>query len=263
MAIPYPNIPPTLIKIGPLALHWYGLAYIIGIIGGYIIIQKKLSSQLPLNNDQKMNFILYISIGILLGGRLGYILFYNASYYLKNPFEIVALWQGGMAFHGGILGAIVAMILFSKHNKGKVWAYLDLIALVAPLGIGLGRICNFINGELYGRVTTLPWGMVFPTGGPLPRHPSQLYEAVLEGLILGLCLYRYSKTPHHIQHPGNLACLFALLYSSFRFIIEFVREPDPQLGLLYLNLSMGQWLCIGLASISLISFYLQNRIKKR
>ena len=250
MKLIFPDINPIALKLGPLSIHWYALAYIVGILGGYLLIKKKLLNICKQKKEKTIDFLLTISLSILLGGRIGYIIFYAPLYYLNNPLDLIKLWQGGMSFHGGILGCLLGTWVFCKQNNFNTWKCLDLLALVAPIGLGLGRIANFINGELYGRITTVKWGIIFPSGGPLPRHPSQLYEALLEGLVLGIILYILSKKTKQKTKSGTLACYFGIFYSLFRFIIEHFREPDSQIGLLYLNLSLGQYLCIGMLVIS-------------
>eukprot|EP01047_Picozoa_sp_COSAG01_P000383 COSAG01_NODE_7_length_54400_cov_1218.054935_7_plen_267_part_00 len=262
MSIPYPNIDPICLQIGPFTIHWYGIAYCIGIISGYLIIKRKCLAILGLSQDRQIDLILFICIGIMIGGRLGYVLCYDALYYLKNPLKILFFWQGGMSFHGACLGIFIMLKYFSKHHKLSFWRCLDLVCLAAPIGIGLGRLSNFINAELYGRITSVPWAMVFPTGGPNPRHPSQLYEALLEGLVLGFILWGFSKSKTYHKTPGSLACCFAMGYSLFRFIIEYFREPDPQLGVLWLNLSMGQYLSLLLFALGLGVYIKLNALQK-
>lgn len=238
--LPYPNISPVIVQVGPLALRWYGLMYLIGLTGAYFLIRKRVEEQqLGLTADQVYDMVIYAALGVFLGGRLGYVLFYNLSYYLQNPLKIVAVWEGGMSFHGGLIGVIVSLIWYAHRMGLTVYAVADLAAAVTPLGLGFGRLGNFINGELYGRPTDVPWCMVFPAGGPDCRHPSQLYEATLEGALLFTALWTISrfKTP-----PGTLLWSFLAGYGICRVIVEFFREPDAQMGTLFGGISMGQLL---------------------
>tara|TARA_B100001989_G_C24508505_1_gene449039 strand:- start:160 stop:963 length:804 start_codon:yes stop_codon:yes gene_type:complete len=238
----YPNIDPILVSFGPFAIRWYGLAYIAGLTVPFLIFKKTFRQQLKCSADDCLNFITYLALGIILGGRIGYMLFYNMTSLLADPLTMFAVWQGGMSYHGGIFGAMVATVLFAKNNKKSVFGCLDIVSLGSTIGIGLGRLSNFINGELYGRVTTSAFGMVFPTGGPLPRHPSQLYEAFFEGLVIFVILWAVRK--YLVPKPLFIGGLYLILYSSFRFVIEFFRQPDEHIGFLLFNLSMGQLLCL-------------------
>src|SRR5262245_55906906 len=234
--IPFPNIDPVLISLGPFAIRWYALAYIVGILGGWLYARAIVRSETlwggkaPLTVIDYDDFILWVTLGIILGGRIGYVLFYNAPYFLAHPLEIVQLWKGGMSFHGGFLGCVVAVVLFARH-RGIPWLSLgDVTCAVAPIGLFLGRIANFINAELWGRVTDVPWPMVFPgAAGPLPRHPSQLYEALLEGLLL-LVVLGLMVRGGALKRPGTVTGTFALWYGAVRLFSEFFREPDEQLG---------------------------------
>ena len=236
----FPHINPVFLRIGPLQFRWYGLMYILGFIATYFILRAESHrKQLPLTVDDVADLVFYGAMGVVLGGRLGYILFYNLDFYLANPLRVFAVWEGGMSFHGGFLGVILAFVLFSRRKKVPFWALIDMAAQCAPVGLGLGRLGNFINGELYGRPTDVPWGMVFPGGGDLPRHPSQLYEAFLEGLVLFLIVrFAARRSPQ----TGVAAWTFVAGYGLFRFIIEFFRQPDAQLGLFFGLFSMGQFL---------------------
>ncbi len=246
MALSFPDIDPVALELGPVVIRWYALAYLAGILLGWAYIRwhlKRMASP-PLNAKQLEDLIVWAVLGIMLGGRLGYVLFYNAPYYMEHPDQILMVWQGGMAFHGGMLGLIGAFYLFCRRHGLAFLRVLDLTALAAPIGLFFGRLANFINGELYGRVTDSPLGMMFPNGGPYPRHPSQLYEAVFEGLLLFVVLLvaaRYGKT---LQRPGCIGGMFLAGYGLARFSVEFFREPDAQLGLLIMNLSMGQLLSL-------------------
>lgn len=238
----FPHIDPVFLRLGPLEFRWYGLMYICGFVAAYFIILAGVKRKgLPLIKDDVADLIFTVALGIILGGRLGYILFYNLSYYLAHPMKLLAVWEGGMSFHGGLAGAILAGLYFIRKHKLSFYKLADVGFLAGPVGLGLGRIGNFINGELYGRVTDVPWGMVFPGGGPLPRHPSQLYEAFLEGLVMFIILYVISRK---VPRDGVVFWSFIGLYGLFRFLVEFVREPDEQLGFLFGTLSMGQLLSL-------------------
>ena len=246
----YPTIDPVLFALGPLQVRWYGLMYVLGFLSAYGLValqarQLRLT-RLPAELD---NLNLALIAGVILGGRLGYVLFYNPAHYLAHPLEIPAIWSGGMSFHGGCLGALLAGLLYCRRAGLDFWQTADLYVVTVPIGLFFGRLGNFINGELYGRLTTVPWGMVFPDGGPLPRHPSQLYQAAFEGLALFLILWPLRRLPWRRpalrQWPhGTMLALFLGLYGLFRFVVEFFREPDAQLGFLFLRLSMGQLLCL-------------------
>mgnify|MGYP005994231229 FL=1 len=232
------NFDPVAIQIFSIEIRWYSLAYIAGILLGWTLCKKFFIS----NEDLKEkfdDFITYVIIGIIIGGRLGYIIFYNPSYYSNNLIDILKIWQGGMSFHGGLIGVIVASILFSKKNNQNTFLYLDLISIVAPVGIFFGRVANFINSELYGFETNFPWAVKFIKVDDLYRHPTQLYEAFFEGLILFFILV-YFRNKGFMKVPGLISGLFLILYSIFRFMIEFLRVPDEQLGYLFFNLTMGQ-----------------------
>lgn len=242
-AIPFPTIDPVALSIGPVDLHWYALAYIAGFLLGwrYAMALAERGPDRPSRQDMDA-FLTWAIVAVIVGGRLGFVLFYNLPYYLQHPVEILFTWQGGMSFHGGLLGIIVAVFAFGLARKIHPLAVGDIVAAVAPIGIFLGRVANFVNAELYGRVTDAPWGVVFPTGGPAPRHPSQLYEAVAEGLILFVILAILARREAIRRRPGVIAGVFLAGYGAGRFLIEFVREPDPQLGFLWLGATMGQLL---------------------
>ena len=250
-ALPFPNFDPVLISIGPLAIRWYALAYIVGILLGWlyarILIRNEAlwGGRAPLTVGNFDDFIVWITLGIILGGRLGYVLFYNPAYFAANPLEIVQIWGGGMSFHGGFAGCVIAVLLFARSAKVPVLSLGDLTCAVAPIGLFLGRIANFINGELWGRTTDVPWAFVFPGAGPLPRHPSQLYEAALEGLVLFIVL-AIAVRMGSLKRPGLTIGLFAIVYALGRSFCEFFREPDPQLGFLWGGLTMGMLLSIPL-----------------
>ncbi len=252
------NIDPFLVKLGPIRLSWYGLMYVFGFAVSYLLVRCRMKKkEFGISKQEVENFYFYLIIGLMVGARLGYVLFYDLTVYLADPLEIFAIWHGGMSFHGGLIGVLTVGILFSWRNKKSFWKIADLIIVTVPIGLGLGRIGNFINGELYGRVTQLPWGMIFPKGGPLPRHPSQLYESALEGGVLFLILWviKDKKLP-----TGGLLALFFFLYGIFRFFVEFFREPDVQLGFVLGPFTMGQVLCAFMIGGGMILFiYLRRR----
>jgi len=253
------NFDPVAFQIISFEIRWYSLAYILGIIIGWILCKKIFIKNLDIN--QKFDdYITYLIIGIIIGGRLGYILFYNFNYYINNILDIFKIWQGGMSFHGGLLGIIIASILFAKKNNQDLFVYTDLVSLVAPIGIFFGRLANFINSELYGKVTEVPWAVTFVQVDNLSRHPSQLYEAFFEGIILFILLL-YFKNKNFLAKPGLISGLFLIFYSVFRFCIEFFRVPDEQIGYLIFNLSMGQIISLVFIMIGTIVFYLKNENK--
>jgi len=221
--------------------------YVLGFLSAYVLIRiQKKAIRLGLRGDLLQNLIFYMAVGLIVGARLGYVLFYqfaDLGQYLRHPLEIIAVWHGGMSFHGGLVGAVLAGVLFCRRRGLPVWEVADTVIVTAPIGLGLGRIGNFINGELFGRPSSVPWAMIFPGGGPVPRHPSQLYEALLEGLALFLLLWSLKDRP---VRPGTMVCLFLAGDGTLRFFVEFFREPDPQIGLLWGVLSMGQMLCLGM-----------------
>jgi phosphatidylglycerol---prolipoprotein diacylglyceryl transferase len=242
--VPYPNIPPVIFSIGPIQIRWYGLIYVLAFVAAYFVI-KRQEKRRPIGLAPRLvqDLIFHLVVGLIVGARLGYILFYqymNLAEYLHHPLEIIAVWHGGMSFHGGLIGTAVAGWWFSKRRGFSLWAIADRVIVAAPIGLGLGRIGNFINGELFGRPSDVPWAMVFPGAGPLPRHPSQLYEAFFEGLVLFLILLWLSRRR---MPDGFLLGTFLLGYGLVRFVLEFFREPDPQLGLIIGSFTMGQGLC--------------------
>ena len=255
LALPFPMIDPVLIELGPLAIRWYALAYIAGILLAwrymiFVVNNDALWSKTPHPTAAHIDdFVIWATIGIVLGGRLGYVLFYNFSYYLANPGEIFAVWQGGMAFHGGLLGMIVALTLYARRHHLSFWTMFDLAAIAAPIGLFFGRIANFINSELWGRTTDVPWAVVFPNGGPEPRHPSQLYEAALEGLLLFFILRLLSHRFKLLQKPGVLAGSFAIGYGLARTFVEFYRVPDAHIGYLSGFFTMGMLLSLPMVLI--------------
>jgi phosphatidylglycerol---prolipoprotein diacylglyceryl transferase len=248
LAIAFPGIDPVIVNLGPLSLHWYGLGYVAGIMfawwyGKRLVGNMRLwrDNVPPMETLDLDDFVLWAALGIVLGGRIGHILFYDFTRYAADPVSIFYVWNGGMSFHGGFLGMVIAMILFSRRRAINVWSMFDVIACAAPVGLGLVRLANFINSELWGRVTDVSWGVIFPNGGPLPRHPSQIYEAALEGLVLFIAMRLLSHSFFKLKTPGFIAGAFVTLYGLFRIVIETVRQPDVQLGFL-----AGGWLTMGM-----------------
>jgi phosphatidylglycerol:prolipoprotein diacylglycerol transferase len=268
--IPFPAINPVLISIGPFAVRWYALAYIVGIIAGWFYARAIISSPklwggpAPLTVTDFDDFVIWITLGIILGGRIGYVLFYNFAHFAANPIEIPQLWNGGMSFHGGVIGCTVAIVLFALRRHIAILSLADVTAAVAPIGLFLGRIANFINGELWGRPSDVPWAMVFPHGGPVPRHPSQLYEATLEGVVLFIVV-AYLVRSGAFKRPGVVTGVFVLGYGAARIACEFFREPDVQLGFLWGGLTMGMLLCIPLmlAGIAILAVALKRLPKPK
>jgi phosphatidylglycerol:prolipoprotein diacylglycerol transferase len=244
----HPNIDPIAFSIGPffgigpLAVRWYGLMYLTGFLAAWWLGMRRIGRGFaPVTRQQFDDMLFFAVIGVILGGRLGYIVFYKPAEYLAHPLKIFAVWEGGMSFHGGLLGVMLAMAFFARRNNIGYLRLMDFVAPLCPLGLAAGRMGNFINGELWGRVTDLPWGMVFRGAGDAPRHPSQLYEFALEGVALFIVLWWFSSKPRPV---GQVSGLFLLGYGGFRFIAEFGREPDSFLGFLALGMTMGQWLCL-------------------
>ena len=239
----HPDFDPVAIHLGPLAIRWYGLMYLFGFMGGAWLGKSRARKQPWVNwtVEQVDDFVTWIVLGVILGGRIGYVLFYKPLYFFEHPIEIPQMWQGGMSFHGGLLGVMLACALFARRH-GKTWfAVTDFVAPLVSIGLGAGRVGNFINGEFPGRVSDFAYAMIFPQVDMLPRHASQLYEAFLEGPVLLAILWWFARKP---QPPGRLSAVFLIAYGAFRFLVEFTRQPDDFLGLLSLGLSMGQWLCI-------------------
>ena len=253
------NFDPVAFQIMSFEIRWYSLAYIFGIVIGWILCKKIFIKNSDIS-EKFDDYITYLIIGIILGGRIGYIIFYNFSYYLDNIFDIFKIWQGGMSFHGGLLGVIASSYIFAKKNNQNPFFYLDQVSLVAPVGIFFGRIANFINSELYGTVSSAPWSVIFIKVDNLSRHPSQLYEAILEGIILFLILI-YFINKDYLKKPGVISGLFLIFYSIFRFFVEFFRVPDEQIGYLFLNFTTGQIISLVFASIGITLFYLKNENK--
>lgn len=229
---------PIMVELGPIRVSWYGMMYVLGFVASYLLVRYQMKKKdFGVTRVEIENLYFYLIIGLMVGARLGYVLFYDLEVYLKDPLEIFAVWKGGMSFHGGLIGVLLVGIIFSWRNKKSFYKITDLVIPTAPIGLGLGRIGNFINGELYGRVTEVPWGMIFPRGGAHPRHPSQLYESALEGGLLFLILWflKDKKLP-----PGGLLSIFLLLYGLFRFFVEFYREPDAHIGFIIGPFTLGQ-----------------------
>lgn len=253
-AIPYPVIDPVLVEIGPFAIRWYALAYLFGLILGWRyaswLAKRSQGRVAPIDID---DFLIWATAGVILGGRLGYVLFYRPEFYLANPLEIAKVWQGGMAFHGGLLGVVLAGVLFCRSRKLAVRPFADLIFCAAPIGLFLGRIANFINAELVGRPTEVPWAMIFP-GHAEPRHPSQLYQATLEGLVLFVLLHILWRLEAVRNRPGILSGAFLIGYGVFRSFAELFRQPDANLGVLFAGATMGQLLSLPMiaAGIALV-----------
>lgn len=269
--MPFPDINPVAFSLGPLVVRWYALAYLGGVfIGAFygrrILARKSLwaNNSPPFEPPAIYDFAFWAVIGIVLGGRIGYVLFYNLSYFMAHPLAVFTVWDGGMSFHGGMIGIMVAVFFFTRSKGGNVLSAIDLLSALAPIGLFLGRCANFINGELYGKVTTMPWGVVFPNGGPLPRQPSELYEAVLEGIVLFLVLRLVTHVFHGLRRPGLTAGVFGMGYAISRILVEFVRLPDPQLGYLYGGwLTMGQVLSVPLflAGLALAIYAVRSRAR--
>jgi len=250
------NFDPVAFQIFSLEIRWYSLAYIAGILLGWLYCKKNLikdHSVLVVFDD----YITYLILGIILGGRLGYALFYNLGYYLSNPIEILMVWNGGMSFHGGVIGVIIASKLFSNKYKINQFIFLDLVAISAPIGIFFGRIANFINSELYGRVSDVPWSVQFALIDNMKRHPSQLYEAFLEGIVLFFILDYFFKKNYQ-KKPGQISSLFLVFYSLFRFFAEYFRSPDPQIGYLILNLTLGQLISATFLILGTLLFFIKK-----
>ena len=277
----FPAIDPIIVEIGPFAVRWYALAYISGLILGWRYVLR-LTGDLPTRAIQVTDehgktttvqepvvsrlavddFLVWATIGVVLGGRLGYVLFYKPGFYFENPLNILTVWQGGMSFHGGLLGVCVATILFCRKRDIPLFTFADMLGAAAPIGLFFGRIANFINGELFGRAADVPWAMVFPYGGPLARHPSQIYEALLEGLVLFVVMAILWRRPGLRAKPGTLAGLFFIGYGAARITAEFFREPDAYLGFLFQGATMGQLLCLPMIAFGLWLIWRAGRVAK-
>lgn len=246
----YPLIDPVALDLGFLQIHWYGLMYVFGFLGGYALTLRRIrQGHFPLTKEQMSDFLGWIALGVILGGRVGYMLFYQPNRLLEDPLSLVYVWEGGMAFHGGLLGVVTLTWLYARKVGVKPLALGDALAPMIPIGLGLGRIGNFIGGELWGRTTDVPWAMVFPGAGPEPRHPSQLYQFLLEGVVLFIVLWWFSSGA---RRRGQVTGLFLVGYGLCRFLVEFVREPDAHLGFIWMNwMTMGQLLTIPMVLIGL------------
>jgi phosphatidylglycerol---prolipoprotein diacylglyceryl transferase len=256
----YPHFDPVALQFGALKIHWYGIMYIVGFLSAWGLgtLRARRSNSI-ITKDQISDLIFFAALGVVIGGRVGYMLFYNFSDFLAQPWSIIAVWQGGMSFHGGLIGVLIAVYLFSRKIQQPFMALMDFIAPLVPIGLAAGRLGNFINGELWGRVTTAPWGMIFPNGGPLPRHPSELYEFLMEGVLLFIILWLYSSKPRPRMAVSGL---FAVCYGIFRIIAECFRQPDIQLGYIAFGwLTQGQLLSIPLVIIGIVLFTLAYRKK--
>lgn len=260
--LPFPSIDPVLAHLGPFQIRWYGLMYVLGFTASYFLVQKQIRDyqyKELMPHFENLNLLLIVSV--LLGGRLGYVLFYNFSFYLKNPLDILATWHGGMSFHGACITLLLTGYLFCRYKKINFWKSADIYICTIPIGLGLGRIGNFINGELWGRQTNLAWGVVFPGGGAIPRHPSQLYEALLEGCVLFLILWSCRNKPWQKLPSwphGSITALFLVCYGIFRTLIENFREPDHQIGFIWGVFTMGQILS-GIMIAAGISIWLMRK----
>ncbi len=269
LVIPFPAFDPVLIHIGPLAIRWYALAYIVGILAGWAYARALVRAEslwggkAPLTALDFDDFVVWVTLGIILGGRIGYVLFYNPAHFATHPLEIVQLWNGGMSFHGGFTGCVLAVVLFARKRGLSIMSLGDITCAVGTIGIFLGRIANFINGELWGRAADVPWAMVFPNGGPIARHPSQIYEALLEGVLLFLVLFAAMRAGA-LKKPGMIIGLFAVVYAIARSFCEFFREPDAQLGFLWGGATMGQLLSIPLflAGVGFMIYALKHPAKR-
>ena len=258
--IDFPNINPVIFSVGPLAVSWYSLSYIVGILLGWYYANKLiLLYPIGISRQHTEDFISWAIIAIIIGGRLGHVLFYDPEKYLSNPIEILKTYEGGMSFHGGIFGVGVAAYLYCKKNQIRFLSFSDVLAIVAPIGLFLGRIANFINAELYGRQTNVPWAVIFPHSDGFPRHPSQLYEALLEGLLLFCIMLYFTYKSKFLQNPGRMSGIFLIFYGSFRVLVEFFREPDVKIGFIFKYFTLGQILCIPMI---LLGAYLWNHSTK-
>ena len=264
--IPFPDFDPVLVTIGPFAIRWYALAYIFGILFGWVYARAIIGDErnwggpAPLNVEDFDDFVLWVTLGIILGGRTGYVLFYNLQHFIEHPLEIFQVWNGGMSFHGGFLGCVIAVIGFATIRKLPVLSLGDITCAVAPIGLLLGRVANFVNGELWGRYADVPWAVIFPRADAIPRHPSQLYEAGLEGLVW-LAVLGTMVRVGALRKPGLILGAFAAGYAIARSFCEFFREPDPQLGFLWGGMTMGMLLNVPLfiAGVLLIAFALRRQ----
>lgn len=257
LALAFPNIDPVIVSFGPVAIRWYALAYVLGLVLGWRYIRLLAKGAIPgLEPRTADDFLVWCTLGVIIGGRLGYVIFYQPGYFIENPGQIPVIWQGGMSFHGGMLGVVVALFLFAQHRKLNPLSVADAAACAVPIGLFFGRIANFINGELYGRASDVSWAMVFPNGGLEPRHPSQLYEAFLEGLMTFAILTALVFVFNFGKRPGLLTGMFLVIYSLSRIVVELFREPDAFLGFVVSGITMGQVLSLPML---LIGIYLALR----
>jgi phosphatidylglycerol---prolipoprotein diacylglyceryl transferase len=260
-AIPFPVIDPVLIDLGPIVIRWYSLAYIAGLVLAWRYILTLTKRPPGVADDQAIgDFLVWATAGVVIGGRLGYVFFYKPAFFLENPLLILQVWHGGMSFHGGLIGVAVATVLFARRRGIHLLSFADLLACAAPIGLFLGRIANFINGELFGRVSDVPWAVAFPRGGPLPRHPSQLYEAGLEGLVLGILLFLLWRLEAVRHRPGLPTGVFLVGYAAARMVVEVFRQPDAHIGFLTAGTTMGQWLSLPMMVLggALIAFAIRG-----
>lgn len=251
-AIPFPVIDPIIFEIGPVAIRWYGLAYVAGLVLAWRYVRWLANGPPEVANARDVDdFLVWATLGVIIGGRLGYVVFYQPEYFLANPGAIIQTWAGGMSFHGGLLGVVVAGIIFVRRRKIEALAFGDTLACAAPIGLFLGRLANFVNAELWGRTTDVPWAVVFPNGGPVPRHPSQLYEASLEGVVLVIVLFVLWRIPAVRNRPGTLIGVFLTGYAASRAFVELFRQPDAHIGFLLGGTTMGQWLSAPMLAVGL------------
>jgi len=257
LMISYPKIDPEIVRIGPFAVRWYGVMYLVGFALSYLLVNYQIKKKgLQISRETVVSLYSYLILGLMAGARLGYVLFYDLPTYIRHPFEVFAVWHGGMSFHGGLIGSIIAGTFFCRKFRLDFWQMADMVMVTAPIGLALGRLGNFINGELYGRVSAVPWAMVFPSGGPFPRHPSQLYEFFLEGVLLFGVVWAL-KDRH--MGKGVLSSVFLIFYGIFRFFAEFFREPDAQLGFIFGPFTMGQLLSSGMVLLGILLFFLRRK----
>ncbi|MBP5698673.1 MAG: prolipoprotein diacylglyceryl transferase [Alphaproteobacteria bacterium] len=257
MYIDFPNISPIAFALGPINIHWYALAYLFGILSAWWLTKRNIAKyNLGITGPQLDDLVFYTTLGIILGGRLGYVLFYSNGYFWYHPLEIFAVWNGGMSFHGGIIGVICGLYAFAHKYKFPFLKITDIVALYVPIGIFLGRLANFVNGELWGRITNVPWAVKFPSGGYVPRHPSQIYEAVFEGLIMLIVLNLLWRKASVRSHTGTISAIFLILYACSRMCLEFFREPDQQIGFIWDNVTLGQLLSL---PFLLLGLYILHR----
>lgn len=263
IGLAYPDISPVIFSVGPLDIRWYSMAYLLGIIAAWILVRFNIKKyHLPISKQQLEDLVFYVTLGIVLGGRMGYVLFYGQGMFWENPLEIFALWHGGMSFHGGIVGVILALWFGAKKINYPFLSLTDLTALYAPIGIFCGRLANFANDELFGRVSNVSWAVRFPNGGYLPRHPSQIYEALLEGLALFVILNFLWQKRWVRQHNGFVSALFLMGYGGFRLFLEQFREPDAQLGFVWAGLTMGQLLSLPFIVLGVVVCFITLRLRK-